>query len=141
MRKGKKPTKRPLKKKTLAHPGIFILKWSLIVSIWSSVAIMVAIVWYAYDLPSIEKLSGTSRQASVTITDLTGHKIVTYGDLYGKPLKFSEIPKSLINAVIATEDRRFFTHSGFDLKAVVRALITNIRVGSIREGGSTLTQH
>ena len=101
---------------------------------------MAAIVWYAYDLPSIQNLSSTKRQASVTITDSTGREIVTYGELYGRPIKFSELPKSLIDAVIATEDRRFFSHKGFDLKAVFRAIIANIRAGHIREGASTLTQ-
>lgn len=120
--------------------GFFTLKWSLIVTIWCLVAIVVAIVWYAYDLPSIDNLSSPSRQASVKMTDATGREIVTYGDIYGEPIRFSELPIFLIRAVIATEDRRFFSHQGFDLKALFRAIIANIRAGHIREGGSTLTQ-
>lgn len=51
-----------------------------------------------------------------------------------------KIPKDLQNAVIATEDARFYQHHGVDLKAILRALWINLRSGSIREGGSTITQ-
>ena len=53
---------------------------------------------------------------------------------------YSEIPQFLIDALIAVEDRYFFRHNGVDIRGVARALITNIRRGGIRQGGSTLTQ-
>ena len=52
----------------------------------------------------------------------------------------SRIPKPVQDAVIASEDRRFDTHLGIDPKAGVRALVTNVKAGGIREGGSTITQ-
>ncbi|WP_258359975.1 transglycosylase domain-containing protein [Moorella sulfitireducens] len=51
-----------------------------------------------------------------------------------------QIPGDLQNAVIAIEDARFHQHYGVDLKAILRALWINLRSGSIREGGSTITQ-
>ncbi len=54
--------------------------------------------------------------------------------------RFDEFPPSLINALIAIEDRNFFLHNGVDIKAVVRAIWENWRHGKIREGGSTITQ-
>ncbi|MDQ3785070.1 MAG: transglycosylase domain-containing protein [Actinomycetota bacterium] len=54
------------------------------------------------------------------------------------PLK--RIPRHVRRAVIAIEDERFFQHDGVDLKAVVRALVANIKQGEIAEGGSTITQ-
>src|SRR5262249_31868033 len=53
---------------------------------------------------------------------------------------FEDLPPSLVNALIAIEDRSFFSHRGVDVKAVFRALLENWRHGEIREGGSTITQ-
>lgn len=55
-------------------------------------------------------------------------------------VKIREVPKMLIKALVVTEDRSFYQHFGVDPKAIARAVITNIRAGSIRQGGSTLTQ-
>jgi penicillin-binding protein 1B len=50
------------------------------------------------------------------------------------------IPRVVCDAVIAAEDRRFTKHHGLDLRSNARALLTNVRAGGVREGGSTLTQ-
>ena len=55
-------------------------------------------------------------------------------------LHYDEIPKLFIKALIATEDQRFFEHHGFDIKAILRAFIANLKAGRIVEGGSTITQ-
>jgi len=58
----------------------------------------------------------------------------------GIQASFEDFPPSLVNALIAIEDRNFFSHRGVDVKAVFRALWENWRHGEIREGGSTITQ-
>jgi penicillin-binding protein 1B len=58
----------------------------------------------------------------------------------GIQASFEDFPPSLVNALIAIEDRSFFSHRGVDVKAVFRALWENWRHGEIREGGSTITQ-
>jgi penicillin-binding protein 1B len=55
-------------------------------------------------------------------------------------VKYAEIPAHLINAVIAIEDRRFYTHRGVDWTGILRALYRNLRAGGVTEGGSTITQ-
>ena len=55
-------------------------------------------------------------------------------------LKLDEIPRSLRQAIIAVEDSRFYSHSGFDISGIARATITNVEAGQIEEGGSTITQ-
>lgn len=54
--------------------------------------------------------------------------------------EFSELPETYVNAVIAAEDSRFMTHSGFDIVSTLRAAMTNIRSKEIVEGGSTISQ-
>ena len=51
-----------------------------------------------------------------------------------------EIPQPIVDAVLAAEDRRFYRHPGIDLRAVLRATVTNLRRGRVRQGGSTITQ-
>lgn len=55
-------------------------------------------------------------------------------------VKYNELPDILINAVVSVEDKRFFSHSGFDLISIGRAVVTNIKDRELSEGGSTITQ-
>jgi penicillin-binding protein 1A len=55
-------------------------------------------------------------------------------------VEYSELPRHLIDAVVAIEDERFWAHPGVDLKSVARALVQNIEAGTIVQGGSTITQ-
>jgi penicillin-binding protein 1B len=55
-------------------------------------------------------------------------------------VKIGELPKILVQAVLAAEDRRFFQHHGIDVRGVLRALLANLRRGRVVQGGSTLTQ-
>jgi len=56
------------------------------------------------------------------------------------PVRISEVPPALIDAIIAVEDQRFYTHFGVDPIGIGRALVANVKAGSIVQGGSTLTQ-
>jgi penicillin-binding protein 1B len=51
-----------------------------------------------------------------------------------------EVPRHLIDAILSVEDQRFETHPGIDLRRIAGAALANLRAGSIRQGGSTLTQ-
>ncbi|MDG2482111.1 MAG: PBP1A family penicillin-binding protein [Alphaproteobacteria bacterium] len=69
-----------------------------------------------------------------------GRVLATYGELHGDIIHFEELPHSLIQAVVATEDRRYFEHVGIDLRGIARAALANIRAGGVVQGGSTITQ-
>lgn len=55
-------------------------------------------------------------------------------------ISINKIPQDLKNAVVAVEDMRFYKHYGFDVVAITRAFIVNIKNGYLKEGGSTITQ-
>jgi penicillin-binding protein 1B len=57
-----------------------------------------------------------------------------------RPVRLDEVPRVLIDAVLAAEDHRFFEHGGLDARALVRAAWANFRAGRVKEGGSTITQ-
>lgn len=56
------------------------------------------------------------------------------------PVSIDALPPHLVNALIATEDAKFFRHGGADLPAIVRAALINLRRSQISQGGSTITQ-
>jgi len=56
------------------------------------------------------------------------------------PVALADIPQDLIDAVIAVEDQRFYQHHGIDPRGILRAMVANLKAGSIVQGGSTLTQ-
>src|SRR5690606_5635940 len=56
------------------------------------------------------------------------------------PVALSDVPQDLIDAIIAVEDQRFYTHYGIDPIGIARAMWSNLKAGSIVQGGSTLTQ-
>ncbi len=55
-------------------------------------------------------------------------------------ISIDQVPEHLMRAVLASEDHRFYNHFGVDLRGILRAMMTNLRHGTIRQGGSTLTQ-
>lgn len=55
-------------------------------------------------------------------------------------IEYERIPKAFIKAIIAAEDHGFFDHPGFDLKAIVRAFLVNLKAGRVVQGGSTISQ-
>lgn len=55
-------------------------------------------------------------------------------------VSLDQVPEHLIHAVLAAEDNQFYRHRGVDIQSVLRALYVNMRHGTIRQGGSTLTQ-
>jgi penicillin-binding protein 1B len=57
-----------------------------------------------------------------------------------EPVPLSALPPHLVDAVLAVEDRRFYSHAGLDLRRIVGALIANLRAGRVSEGASTITQ-
>lgn len=56
------------------------------------------------------------------------------------PIPASDIPDTLRRAVVAAEDKEFFSHSGVDFRALARAFVADLRAGGVRQGGSTITQ-
>lgn len=117
-----------------------LLKWMGLMMIWGLLAFFALILWFGCDLPDIAEIAKLPRQPSITILDQKGTVLGSYGDFYGKPITAEALPPHVINILLATEDRRFFSHFGLDILGLVRAVITNMQAGKVVQGGSTLTQ-
>jgi penicillin-binding protein 1C len=93
-------------------------------------------------LPPAETIWASLQAETSFLRDRTGTHILyeLHGDEDRQVLAHDEIPDIVRFATIATEDRYFRSHFGFDPIGIVRALAANIRAGEIVQGGSTLTQ-
>ncbi|MGN0341938.1 MAG: transglycosylase domain-containing protein [Roseburia sp.] len=84
----------------------------------------------------------TFRSAQTTVVyDAAGQEITTWSggkDVYY--LSYDEIPQNVKDAIVSIEDKKFYQHSGIDIKAIARAVWAMIRNGEVTQGGSTITQ-
>ena len=139
--KGEKPKKRKAKTKGGGRRFLAgLAKWTAVLSIWAFFVGLCFIGWLAYDLPDLSRLTTASRRPSITLVTSDGQILASYGDLYGKPVNLDELPPYLPDALLATEDRRFYSHFGVDPRGLLRAIVTNIEAGHLVQGGSTITQ-
>ena len=90
-------------------------------------------------LPAIESLRDVQLQVPLKIYTKDGKLIAEYGEKKRAPLDINQTPQTLINAVLAAEDDRFFEHYGVDPKGLLRAVAYLIRTGRKGPGGSTIT--
>lgn len=97
-----------------------------------------ALLGYLYqkDLPPI------SDDVRSKLFDSRGNVLATFTSdgRSREPVKLSQISPLLIEATLAVEDRKFYEHSGFDLKGMARAVLVNLEEGNRSQGASTLTQ-
>ncbi|MEX0628851.1 MAG: transglycosylase domain-containing protein, partial [Cucumibacter sp.] len=77
---------------------------------------------------------------SVIFLDRYGNEIGRRGIRTDDSVELDKLPDYLINAALATEDRRFYEHFGVDAVGTLRALMSNVQAGSVVEGGSSITQ-
>ena len=94
------------------------------------------------ETPDMGNLDVSPKGLATTIYDASGNKIQT---LIGKGanrslITYDQLPENLINAFVAIEDSRFWTHEGIDLKGILRAGVVGLTSGRFSEGASTITQ-
>ena len=106
-------------------------------------ALVIAIAGYTYyskDLPDVTTLKNVRLQTPLQILSKDGELIAIFGERRRTPLKYNEIPPVVVNAVIATEDARFYEHFGIDPVGIVRAMYIGLKQKGFSQGGSTITQ-
>ncbi|MFV9875151.1 MAG: transglycosylase domain-containing protein [Rickettsiales endosymbiont of Dermacentor nuttalli] len=140
-----KKSKSNHKKSTKKNSILLIIfkylgKWTLIIAIWLITIISSILLYYSHDLPDLSKLEQLKKQRSITLLNNNNEILAHFGDLYGNYIDFPHIPKVLIQAVLATEDRRFFSHPGIDIIGLMRATYINYKAGYVVQGGSTISQ-
>ncbi|MFT6699039.1 MAG: penicillin-binding protein 1A [Porticoccaceae bacterium] len=114
-----------------------ILFWGII----SVVFLIIFLLFYTTStggfgaLPTFEELENPQTNLATEVISTDGVTIGKYAKENRTPVKFNELPDNLINALVATEDERFYEHTGIDFKGLARAIL---KPGS--GGASTITQ-
>ena len=125
----------------MPHIGLGgVLRWIFALGLLGASALVLVVLFFARDLPSTDNLGSPSRHPSIRLLSVNGQLIASFGDVYGDYIPYKDIPLSMIQAVVATEDRRFFDHFGIDVWGILRAMEINVRAGKVVQGGSTITQ-
>ncbi|MFM7089302.1 MAG: transglycosylase domain-containing protein, partial [Bacteroidota bacterium] len=93
------------------------------------------------ELPSVRELENPNNELASQIFSSDGSSLGNFAIENRVPVTFSELPPHLVNALIATEDERFYAHNGIDFEALGRVMIKTIVLRQESSGGaSTLTQ-
>src|SRR5262245_2390026 len=117
-----------------------VIRNLIIVALLLCTIIVVGILYYMeHDLPDIDALNTVQLKTPMQIFTKDNKLIATFGEKRRVPLPYNQIPKLLIQAVLATEDQRYFQHNGVDIPGLGRAAVRLILTGKKTEGGSTIT--
>ena len=105
------------------------------------VAGLIGLVWAFADIPSFEELEDPDSKLATQVIAEDGEILTTFHIENRSYVSFGELSPNLVNAAVATEDVRFYRHSGIDFRSLARVIFKTILGGnSSQGGGSTLTQ-
>lgn len=135
----KKQKKNKRKKRTLKQRIALYLKilkycfyLGIILGLW---------IFYCFiTLPDIEEALHRDRLPATTIVAENGNEIKSFGTVYSEVVMLDELPNYVHEAVVSTEDHRFYSHFGFDFISFGRAMVTNLIKRRYAQGGSTISQ-
>lgn len=113
--------------------------FSILVLIFGASSVAGLYFYFKDDLPSVEVLRDVELQTPMRIYTKDGKLISQYGVKRRIPVSLDDVPDTLIKALIATEDSRFYDHYGVDPIGVMRAFVNLVTTGEKGQGASTLT--
>lgn len=114
--------------------------WGLVLGVWGAIGLTCVITYFAIQLPASDTWAIPERPANIRIVAANGKLITNRGKMGGEAVGLHEMPAYLPQAVISIEDRRYYSHFGFDIIGFTRAMVTNVKRKRMVQGGSTLTQ-
>jgi penicillin-binding protein 1A len=122
--------------------GLFgrLVYWCFVLALWGGIAAAGVVVYYGAKMPAATTWSIPDRAPNIKIVSVDGHLIANRGASGGEALSLGDMSPYIPEAVVAIEDRRFYSHFGIDPIGLARAMVTNLLSGRLAEGGSTLTQ-
>ncbi|MFC0445459.1 penicillin-binding protein 1A [Pseudidiomarina halophila] len=121
-----------------------VLKWilygALIAFVLGSLSVGGMYLYYKDELPSVAELREVRLQTPMQVYSSDGEMIAQFGEIRRIPVRLEDVPQTMIDAFLATEDQRFYEHVGIDPIGVARAFFQLLASGEIQGGGSTITQ-
>ncbi|MBQ4388405.1 MAG: transglycosylase domain-containing protein [Bacteroidales bacterium] len=115
--------------------------WILLTAPFLALFILLCIVWAFADIPSIEQLENPDTKLATQVIAQEGEILTTYHIENRTFVAYEDLAPSLVQATVATEDKRFYKHSGVDIPSLARVMFkTLLGRDSSQGGGSTITQ-
>lgn len=142
-KRGKSSNQRGRKAKSSSGGGFGLgrlIYWGFVLSIWCGIGVVGLVAYYGSQMPSASSWSIPERPPNMKIVSVEGTVIANRGATGGEALPLEEMSPFIPQAVMAIEDRRFYSHFGVDPLGLARAILTNVTSGRAVQGGSTLTQ-
>ena len=137
----KKPAQRARKKpQGLIGRIRQMFYWGVTLALWGGIGLAGVVAYVATTLPPLDQITIPERPPSMTILASDGSQLAVAGVSVGKTVHIADLPPYVTEALIAIEDRRFYSHFGIDPVGLGRAVYRNIMARGVSEGGSTLTQ-
>ncbi len=125
---------------TFDNPLLKLIATIVVFSIGVLLAGMIALKLYLISLPPIKNLNSLKPNIVTTFCASDGEVIKTFAAYTFSNVELKEVPKELVQALIATEDKNFYKHPGYDLFGLGRSMVANVLAGHVVQGASTLTQ-
>lgn len=117
-----------------------LIYWCIVLGIWGAIGVGGIVMYYGARMPSASSWSIPERPPNLKVVSVEGTVIANRGATGGEALALEDMSPFIPQAVIAIEDRRFYSHFGVDPLGLARAVVTNLASGRTVQGGSTLTQ-
>ncbi len=117
----------------------FLLVFGLVASLAGVLGLVVVYQRLQPELPSAENLRDVRLQVPLRVYSRDRRLIAEYGEKRRIPLKYDDIPRLQLLAILSAEDDRFYEHPGVDYQGLLRAAFQLILTGQRRQGGSTIT--
>ena len=114
--------------------------WTAVVAIIAFCSGTAVVAYYASRLPPMADWTVPARPPNVRILAADGELLSNAGDSSGATVRLADLPAYVPEAVLAIEDRRFYSHWAFDPVGLARAMWLDLRAGAVVSGGSTITQ-
>jgi penicillin-binding protein, 1A family len=132
-------TRNPKRKSSATSLLRRLIYWCLVLGIWSGIGVAGIVLYYGARMPSASTWSIPDRPPNVKIVAVDGSVIANRGATGGEAVPLEDMSPFIPQAVMAIEDRRFYSHFGVDPLGLARAVINNL-TGQPIQGGSTITQ-
>lgn len=114
--------------------------WGMVLCLWAGIAGIGLVTYYGAKMPAATTWAIPDRPPNVRILAVNGQLIANRGMTGGEAVGLHEMSPHIPKAVMAIEDRRFYSHFGIDPIGLARAMVANLTTGRFHQGGSTLTQ-
>ena len=122
------------------NPLLGVIMGFIVFALGVMLAGMIALKLYLMSLPPIKNLNTLKPNIVTTFCASDGEVIKTFAAYTYSNVELKEVPENLIKALIATEDKNFYKHPGYDMLGLARSMVANVLAGHVVQGASTITQ-